>query len=211
MHDPMSVAFEIRYPWLAYSKEKRAAHPKNDFIQTYRESFITVWHVDPERDGSDDSCDWFGRKRKLNPRERALYEALDDLFHRLGNAPYYPDAKLWGKAPHGNDPDGWGVVPRAQRAMYEWKSKHGFRWHPRWHFWHWKIQVHPWQDFRRWLLSRCCRCGKRFAYGESPVSGSWDSKPPRWFRGEEGLWHMDCSRPGAEPKAAQSAQSATIH
>src|SRR5262249_7124008 len=26
--------------------------------------------------------------------------------------------------------------------------------HPRWHFWHWRFQVHPWQQARRWLFSR---------------------------------------------------------
>src|SRR5690348_15802551 len=113
MHDPMTVAFEIRYPWRAYSKAERAARPQDSFRQTYRASFITIWHIDPEHGGSDDSCDWFGKRRKLNPRERALWEALDDLFHKLGNAPYYPDARLWGSDPHGNDPHGWGVIPRA--------------------------------------------------------------------------------------------------
>jgi hypothetical protein len=207
MHDPSSVAFEIRYPWRAYSRAHREAHPKSEFTQTYRRSFITIWHEDPETDGSDDSCDWFGSRRPLNPRERALYEAMDDLFHKLGNTPYYPDPKLWGKEPHGEDPSGWGVVTNAQRAMYAWRRRSSFRWHPRWHFWHWRIQVHPYQQARRWLLTRCCKCGGRFAYGESPVTGSWDSKPPRLFRGEQGLWHMDCDRPGNDG-AAQEAKAA---
>lgn len=34
MHDPMTVAFEIR--WLG----------------------VTIWHVDPETDGTDNSCRW---------------------------------------------------------------------------------------------------------------------------------------------------------
>jgi hypothetical protein len=80
--------------------------------------------------------------------------------------------------------------------MWMWRHRSKFRWHPRWHFWHWSIQIHPYMWARRWLLTRCCKCGGRFGYGESPVSGSWDSKPPRWFRGEEGMYHMDCSRPG---------------
>lgn len=65
--------------------------------------------------------------------------------------------------------------------------------HPRWHFWHWRLQIHPWQKLRRWMFSRCAGCGKRFSYGYCPTSHGWDSKPPRWFRGEEGVYHSECS------------------
>lgn len=47
MHDPMTVAHEIRWPW----KNKHG----------HRESIFTIWHVDPESDGTDDSCGWFKR------------------------------------------------------------------------------------------------------------------------------------------------------
>lgn len=57
MHDPSTVAFEIRYPWKAYK------NPRNSFEKDYRESFITIWHEDPETDGTDDSCGWFIRAR----------------------------------------------------------------------------------------------------------------------------------------------------
>ena len=65
--------------------------------------------------------------------------------------------------------------------------------HPRWHFWHWRLQIHPWQTFRRWAFSRCAHCGKGFAWGYSPVSHSWDSKRPKLFRSEEGVYHSECS------------------
>jgi hypothetical protein len=60
MHDPMTVAFEIRYPWLSEPPSK--IWPKG-----YRRSFITIWHKDPERRGSDDSCGWFKRARHGEP------------------------------------------------------------------------------------------------------------------------------------------------
>lgn len=56
MHDPMTVAFEIRYPW-------RSEPPSKLWPKGYRSSFITIWHKDPERDGTDDSCGWFKRAR----------------------------------------------------------------------------------------------------------------------------------------------------
>ena len=52
MHDPMTVAFRICWPWYrTYEFDKR----KNKYWRT----MLTIWHVDPERDGSDDSCGWF--------------------------------------------------------------------------------------------------------------------------------------------------------
>ena len=55
MHDPMTVAFEIKYPW----KDK----PSQFWPKGYRNTFITIWHNDPETDGTDDSCGWFKRAR----------------------------------------------------------------------------------------------------------------------------------------------------
>ena len=54
MHDPMTVAFEIRSP----IKRKNKFFPEG-----YRQSLVTIWHVDPEKDGTDDSCGWFMRSR----------------------------------------------------------------------------------------------------------------------------------------------------
>lgn len=187
MHDPMTVAFEIRYPWRKYG-----ARGASEFLRNYREAFITIWHVDPEKDGSDDSCDWFGRKRKLAPREKALWHALDDLFHTLGNHPFYPDPRLHGLVPHGDDERKWGVVGQAQAAMYRWRAKPRLRLHPRWHVWHWKIQVHPLQNFKRWAFTRCTVCGNGFAWGAAVFSGSWNGTGPRWFRSERNVYHGHC-------------------
>lgn len=65
--------------------------------------------------------------------------------------------------------------------------------HPRWHVRHWKLQVHPWQTFRRWAFTRCAGCGKGFAWGESPISHQWDSEKPKLFCSEVGLYHDKCS------------------
>lgn len=76
MHDPLTVAHEIKYPWFKYkpwpkryrhSREKKwdwehklteAQHKGRDphWDEGYRETFITIWHKDPEHRGSDDSC-----------------------------------------------------------------------------------------------------------------------------------------------------------
>ena len=51
MHDPMRISFEIKNP---FSTKK------------YPRSLITVWHKDLEKDGTDDSCGYFIRKRHLD-------------------------------------------------------------------------------------------------------------------------------------------------
>ncbi len=68
MHDPKTVAFEIRSPW----KSRRG-------VVLRRARLMTIWHVDPERGGSDNSCDWFGSRRRLSRRERAIMEAVWNL------------------------------------------------------------------------------------------------------------------------------------
>ena len=54
----MTLAFSIKYPW------------RNKY--GHRDRFIDIWHIDPETDGSDDSCGWF--KPKLNKEEREYIE-----------------------------------------------------------------------------------------------------------------------------------------
>lgn len=51
MHDPKTVAFDI---YLGKKKKKNG---------NYRSPLITIWHNDPETDGTDDSCGWFIRPR----------------------------------------------------------------------------------------------------------------------------------------------------
>lgn len=78
--------------------------------------------------------------------------------------------------------------------IYGWILRREQRWwqHPRWHMHHWKLQVHAIQQFKRWAFSRCCKCGGRFRFGESPVTSNWNSKGPRWFRGQTDIYHDDC-------------------
>lgn len=54
MHSPKTVAFEI---YLGKKKKKNG---------NYRDPFITIWHCDPEKDGTDDSCGWSMRARHGN-------------------------------------------------------------------------------------------------------------------------------------------------
>jgi len=58
----------------------------------------------------------------------------------------------------------------------------------------WKLQVHLAQALRRWALTRCAWCGGRSVKGDPVnVSHQWDGPRGRWWRGEPGLFHHDCS------------------
>lgn len=246
MHDPSTVAWSIKFPW-------RRGGGKFDL----REPFITIWHVDPEREGyhgnrPDDSCGW------TTP---PITEAERDGIYKLGKEQFFDLFRQRDQISKG-DPEGYAYVcyePSTYDAIYwawwqiKWETGGKFRrrrlrggrglskgelseiytlasnpidnlqvliagikseedcgsffvrlyklyrcyhrpwWqHPRFHFWHFRFQIHPWQKLRRHLFDRCAHCGKPFI-GESPVSHSWDDKTAPWFGSRPGLYHSLCS------------------
>lgn len=250
MFDSQTVAHEIRYPWRKYGRSGR-----NEFEKGYRESFVTIWHVDPlnfkgkcGRLRDDDSCGWF-----CPPYTPAIRDAIKKLakeqyghifekqvraaegadYARICNEPDCHSAIYWSWRaikhkfkPRGPWQYGVRLTASEREAIYDLATcpvdnlkltfdgvanlesfesfffivfhvylRHHRAWyrHPRWHFWHWRFQVHPWQTFRRWAFSRCAGCGRGFTWGYSPVSHSWDSKRPKLFCSEEGVYHSECS------------------
>lgn len=80
MHSPETVAFEI---YLGRKQKKNG---------NYRTPLITIWHNDPEKDGTDDSCGWFIRPRHSD--QKVLKEIQSEFefnfknnywFDKLGN------------------------------------------------------------------------------------------------------------------------------
>jgi len=165
MFDPSTVCFEIKYPWY-----------KNTSFGKYRDTFIRIWHEDPCRDGSDDSCDWFGHKRKLTKAEKALAEAIYNMEPILDNGPFYPDHEAHRR------------FQKVKEAKWIWRKRSKLRWHPRYHFWHWRIQIVPLQHLRRWLFDRCSFCNKRFLWRDvkqGNIMGSWSGAS---------IWHQGCDK-----------------
>lgn len=256
MHDPMTQAFVIPFPWYTtgmLGKTKwRYWHP-----------FITIWHVDPERGGSDDSCGWFTPPFCETTREIVKQLAGDEARHpwfAALDAKQNDDPVLCERLVHGaimlmsRCLRNRGVIWRevSQRDATRWASimthnsidnfrsalcfKSGYHsnwykdgipntpeqdeWHreenargffgaiaglilrdrrwwfqkPKYHVWHWQLQIHPLQAFKRWAFSRCSKCGKRFAWGASVGTNSWSGTGPSWS-GERDVFHMDCDRP----------------
>lgn len=100
----MTVAHEVKYPWFKYKPwpkkyrydedssfnwnhkltEEQRAKSDRHWPRGYRETFITIWHVDPERGGSDDSCGYSYVRLNPNQRERlrnaAWHEGRNPVF-----------------------------------------------------------------------------------------------------------------------------------
>jgi|CXWL01.1.fsa_nt_gi hypothetical protein len=68
MHDPSTVAFDIKNP---FSRKE------------YPDTLITIWHCDPEKDGTDDSCGWFMRARHGD--KNMLIEIQEEFDFNLKN------------------------------------------------------------------------------------------------------------------------------
>jgi hypothetical protein len=107
---------------------------------------------------------------------------------------YFPSLiTIWHREPGGHDS---GEVckhhHRAQDANGDWQWVFHRAW--RFHVHHWKIQVHPLQHLRRWLLTRCEWCGGPSRKGDAVnVSHQRDGERGPWWRGARGLFHHDCS------------------
>lgn len=229
MHDPMTVAHEIRLPW---------PWPKSG--SGYRETIATIWHVDPERDGSDDSCGWFMRGRHCDQKkldkiasqfafewshgvpvgwfadngepnyscqaitlgmfriaanihfghwsrraDRFLQRNLHLILHFAENncdSLYTFIVQPYGKDKRETADD---RAKAAAQIVYSWLCRADRPWwqHPRWHFWHWKIQFHPWQKFWRRWFQKCDVCGKRGFPPGVDAMGNWDGNR---------VWHSTC-------------------
>lgn len=70
MHDPLTQAFTINP-----LREKRRDG-------SYRGPLITIWHKDPEKDGTDDSCGWTFPKITKEEREY-LDKVVDSQYDQL--------------------------------------------------------------------------------------------------------------------------------
>jgi len=156
MHDPTILAFDIRIHGIGV---------------------IEIWHIDPETDGTDDSCGW--AYPNLSEYELAL---ADSLIHDK-----YDNLRRWYEGL--SDYDAKCRICQIFR-IYKAHARPWWR-HPRWHIHHWQIRIVPIFQLKRWLFSRCKFCGKRFAWGYSPCA-DWGNSGPRWFRSETGVYHHEC-------------------
>jgi hypothetical protein len=184
MHDPMVVAFEIPRPWPSrnfHPASRRKADPR--FKIRYRH------HCDDP--STCNGC--LGRPNsEMFPWYRLRsYTKFPVLF---GHEFYVPSMiTIWHVEPGGADS---GEVCKHYRRWQDedgkWQTKITSGW--RWHVHHWKIQVRPFQQIRRRLLTKCTWC-KGSHHKNDPVncSNGSRSEKSRWWQGEKGLFHSGCT------------------
>jgi hypothetical protein len=138
---------------------------------------------------------WPRRDRAWDSKAgKSRWAASGAFWTVAGRGWYWPGLiTVWHREPGGHDS---GEVCRhyirEQDADGKWSMTIRYGW--RWHVHHWKIQVRPLQALRRWTLTRCVWCGGRSRKGDYVnVSHQWDGPRGRWWQGEPGLFHMDCS------------------
>ncbi len=181
MHDPDVVAFEIRRPW---PHRERARETKSD----QRRWSFRLHHE------CGDCTEEERAQHGPNPFPWWRPKSWTPFWTVAGKGWYWPPMiTVWHREPDGRDS---GEVckhyTRHQDAAGKWQTKirHGWKLHLH----HWRLQLHPLQALRRWALTRCAWCNGRHRSSDPiNVSSQWDAPRGRWWKGEAGLCHLDCS------------------
>lgn len=137
---------------------------------------------------------WPRREKHPLTRHTGRWEIQGAFWTLAGLHLYWPSLiTVWHVEPRGHDSG--TVCPHFRRYRdedAEWQTKvlHGWRWHVH----HWRIQVHPLQELRRRLLTRCAWCGGRSTKANPVnVSHQWNGPRGKWWQGAPGLYHHGCS------------------
>lgn len=105
MYDPKTVAHEIKWPW----KNKRG----------YRESIVTIWHVDPEKKTlgtrRDDSCGWSSPPYSEKEAEVVRKLAKDQYWQLFAKKKAYEEEKSYAYICYNQDC--FGAIYWLWRAM----------------------------------------------------------------------------------------------
>jgi hypothetical protein len=167
MHDPDAVAFNLVRPW-----PRRA-------IASHADAGVR-WQMRYRHRCTDPStCD--GCHGRTNAEMFPWWKpsSYSRFWTIAGIRLYWPDLiTVWH-----HDPGGYDHGDVCKRGSH-WKL----------HLHHMHVQVHPLQELRRRLLTRCAWCGGR-STKNAPVNVSheWDGERGPWWKGEPGLFHSDCS------------------
>lgn len=177
MHDPDVVAWEFRRPW-----PQRSSLPATGAHDSVR------WKVRL----SHEHGTWCADDPPHEDGPFPWWKPGSYMSHtRLAGRDFYwpPILTVWHREPGGRD--ALTICrDRYQDKAGKWHLSRGWRYH----FWHYRLQFPPLQKLRRRLLTRCAWCGQRDAKG-SPVNVSmqWDGPRGRWWQGEPGLYHSECT------------------
>lgn len=201
MHDPLVVAWGIRRPWPQRSSLPATGDPVRWRIRLHHS--CGTWCADdpPHKSGS---FPWWKPGSYMS-------------HWRLAGRDFYwpPLVTVWHREPGGRD--ALTVCSRRyQDKAGKWHYSKGWKWHVFHVEWRkplicvpfltviqlpypvirqgYHLQFPPLQQLRRRLLTRCAWCGQRDAKGSAVnVSMQWDGPRGRWWQGEPGLYHSECT------------------
>lgn len=149
----------------------------------FSNSVFQLWHVDPCHKGDDDSCGYL--TPRLTSDELKFADGLID----------HPESawrSTFARHPDASDESHLEESKYTIRYLFRAFKKETRPWwkHPKYHIWHWQINISFIEKLKRWMFSRCVVCGNGFSWGYCP-SGNWDGDGPKWFRTEL-VWHGQC-------------------
>lgn len=151
-----------------------------DFFQKRGNYYVSIMAQLETTYGMAETIAWRLWHKQLKPKHlmrlmSLVSDPVDNIRHYFENPLEYSDLeRLY-----------WIITRVLKRIDRPWYK------HPRWHLHHWCVHCDWLVRFKRWVFSRCCVCGKRFRYGEAPISkGNGDG--PRWFKSEENVYHCNC-------------------
>lgn len=168
MHDPMAVAFDLRLPIPKRDKWR------DQFYKGRRWGWTRQRRTNPEHLGQPVYRWW---------KPRGWQFAAGGRVFGL-----YNFGTIWHVEPGGRDS---GEVCKHHRQKADGTRSWNSRW--KWHVWHWRIQIAPVDNIRRYLLRRCGECGRRFPYKYAPISHQWDSPKLHWWSIDRHAYHHECS------------------
>lgn len=180
MHDPMVVAFEFPRPW-----------PSRDRASDARPG-QRRWQARHYHDCASYGCEQEHAGQRFFPWWRP--GSYRSTWRIAGRGWYWPAlVTVWHVEPGGRDSgDVCRHYVRTRQPDGTYTSRTTSAW--RWHVHHWRITVPALQAARRRLLTRCTWCGGRSRPRDVVnVSHQWDGERGPWWRGERGLYHVDCS------------------
>jgi hypothetical protein len=206
MHDPMTVAHEIKWPF----KDKNGFKP----------SIITIWHVDPETNvlgcRDDDSCGWFSPPYTEQDAEKVRQLAKDQYGQLFARKEALREEKEYASVCYNQDiygaiywswralkalgKKGWqyGKPPsiRELDAIYclatnpvdnlQGRKINNIEEYTNFLFTVWRV-FRKFQQFKRRYFLKCCICGKR-GFKSSAMSDWGGTKK----------WHQECDKNAAK-------------
>jgi hypothetical protein len=135
---------------------------------------LCTWPCALFKPGQPDNC----RKAQRNYEMCLEEDLVTPVYECVDFIPYIPEYKAKSRI-------------RQLFRLYRGFSRKWWQ-HPRWHFWHWRFQIHPLQKFKRRAFSRCYYCGGRLKWNEPVIGLQWYNAGPKWFRNTKKIAHSKC-------------------